>query len=67
MIGIARISRPWALVVLLRLPTGTRPILSNGCYLGDSACVFELRISGSALRNGTTPCRTVMPRSIAPR
>jgi hypothetical protein len=31
---------------------------------GDSASVFELRISGSALRNGTTPCRTVMPRSI---
>src|SRR6202040_2343687 len=26
--------------------------------------VFELRISGSALRNGTTPCRTMMPRSI---
>src|SRR5262249_42415193 len=24
---------------------------------GDSASVFELRISGSALRNGTTPCR----------
>jgi hypothetical protein len=30
--------------------------------LGDTAPVFELRMSGSALRNGTTPCRTVMPR-----
>src|SRR6516162_1333632 len=32
--------------------------------LGDSAPVFKLRMSGSALRNGPTPCRTVMPRSI---
>src|SRR5262249_11960651 len=32
--------------------------------LGDSASVFELRMSGNALRNGTTPCRTMMPRSI---
>src|SRR6516165_7055729 len=29
--------------------------------LGDSAPVFKLRMSGSALRNGTTPCRTVVP------
>jgi hypothetical protein len=32
--------------------------------LGDIAPVFELRMSGNALRNGTTPCRTMMPRSI---
>jgi hypothetical protein len=32
--------------------------------LGESTSVFALRISGSALRRGTTPCRTVMPRSI---
>jgi len=31
---------------------------------GDNAPVFELRMSGNALRNGTTPCRTMMPRSI---
>src|SRR6516162_11944713 len=32
--------------------------------LGDNAPVFKLRMSGNALRNGTTPCRTMMPRSI---
>jgi len=32
--------------------------------LGESMLVFELRMSGSALRKGTTPCRTMMPRSI---
>ena len=31
---------------------------------GESMLVFELRMSGSALRKGTTPCRTMMPRSI---
>ena len=32
--------------------------------LDESMLVFELRMSGSALRKGTTPCRTMMPRSI---
>ena len=32
--------------------------------LGESTSAFELRISGSALRKGITPWRTVMPRSI---
>ena len=32
--------------------------------LGEGMSLLELRMSGSALRKGTTPCRTMMPRSI---
>src|SRR5262245_24408116 len=39
--------------------SATRPTI-----FGDSASLFELRMPGSALRKGITPCRTVMPRSI---
>ena len=35
--------------------------------LDEGMLVSELRMSGSALRKGTTPCRTMMPRSIRKR
>jgi hypothetical protein len=52
MIGIARISRPWALVVLLRLPTGTRPILSKPFEAGELVTAVILAIARVYLSSG---------------
>jgi hypothetical protein len=58
MIGIARISRPWTLVVLLRLPTGTRPILSKPFEAGELVTAVILAMARVYLSSGYRAART---------